>query len=102
MTPAQQRLIDAAAKKVFDLDCAKSKIAPWLQWSEATEAERNEYRARVTIPVTVALKEAAKIAKTAWLTTPHGSIADADAMNDMCEDLSAAISSLIPAQENLK
>lgn len=62
MTPSQ-KLIDAAAKEVFDMDCAKSKIAPWLQWSEATEAERNDYRARVTVPVTVALRAAADIAK---------------------------------------
>jgi len=86
MTPNQQKLIDAAAE-AYGAALVKGAANPYIPALEAA--------------VTVALKEAAKMAKTAWLTTPHGSIADADAMNDMCEDLSSAISSLIPAQETL-
>jgi hypothetical protein len=99
MTPDQQRLIDAAAEALYEEHRARIAPSTCPPWAKAGLNDKRLYLDLVTIPVTVALKEAAKMAKTAWLTTPHGSIADADAMNDMCEDLSSAISSLIPAQE---
>jgi hypothetical protein len=97
MTPSE-KLVDAAAEQLYEWH--RSRGAEREEpWSALPDFVKDLYRDHVTIPVTVTLKEAAKMAKTAWLTTPHGSIADADAMNDMCEDLSSAISSLIPAQE---
>jgi hypothetical protein len=45
------------------------------------------------------LEKAATMAKTAWLTTPYGSIADADAMEGLCHDLSEAIRAMIEAEK---
>jgi hypothetical protein len=89
MTPSQ-KLIDEAAEAVWEADRAlvlpksRDQMPPW---PDAPEDIRESYRARVTIPVTVALKAVVEVAER---PEEQGSV--------RAQRIANAISSLIPQE----
>lgn len=113
MTPDQQKLIDAAAEALYEawrqgvIDTHED--TPFA-WPDISEAIRDSYRRLVTIPVTVALRAAAEVAKNSVHQECCGNLLDDGTSPPECcgsptvtpmypHEVAAAISSLIPAQE---
>jgi hypothetical protein len=108
MTPSQ-KLIDAAAEAVWEADRAlvlpksRDQMPPW---PDAPEDIRESYRARVTIPVTVALRAAVEVAEGFEFGPPDEAFCKKRpdegelirALYDRTTDTAAAIASLIPQE----
>jgi hypothetical protein len=110
MTPDQQKLIDAAAKALYEawrqgvIDTHEDTPSAW---PDISEASRDSYRRLVTIPVAVALRAAAESIKTGAikLHSPEYTCASQSEKRRMfnhrqiCLRHAEVISSLIPARE---
>jgi hypothetical protein len=85
----------------YEVFCSREGMAcaPWSSlfhsskelWAAVESAIRADEAAKVRAE---AIEEAAKVAKTAWLTCPYGEIADADAMCALSEHTETAIRAL--------
>ncbi len=96
MTPAQ-KLIDAAAEQQYEADRAIRAKGGWVwpEWAAAVSSEKDRYRRRVTIPVTVAMKAAVEVANAE--VDESIPVDDFDrAWDAACVRIAKNISSLIP------
>ena len=103
MTPEQQKLIDAAAEALYEADRAVRAKGGWRwpEWADAFGDTKDRYRARVTIPVTVALRAAVEVCKDD-LPSPSDPTRNFNdytkGYNDCAGHISVTISSLIPQE----